>query len=170
VPTHKLRLNISLDATPEYNHVPRAGFDADRFESNLKLLIDKNIDFYLLSTVSILSVFDMPKFIQWSGPYRVEFNKINNPDCLDPVLLPEHILNQVRDQFEQEPPMIFQELYKKPQFPIDLKLYEQYNYLCQYFSRTGLDPTQIDNSVFQQYWTWLTEIQNENRNSIRRAS
>jgi organic radical activating enzyme len=159
VSNHKLKFNISLDATPKYNHVPRAGFDADRFESNLRLLVEKNIPFKLLSTVSILSVFDLPKFVQWSRPYQVIFNKIHNPDCLDPGLLPEHILKQIKDQFEQEPPMIFRELYEKPQFPIDLKLYEQYNYLCQYFSRTGIDPTQIDNSVFQQYWTWLEERQ-----------
>jgi sulfatase maturation enzyme AslB (radical SAM superfamily) len=157
VPNHKLLFEISLDATPKYNHVPRSGFDADRFESNLKLLKDKNIQFNILSVVSILSVFDLPKFLNWSKPYQVEFFKLNNPDCLDPVLLPEHILDQIKDQFEQEPPKIFQELYKKSQSLVDLKLFEQYNYLYQYFSRTGIDIKQIDNLVFQQYWKWLVE-------------
>ena len=157
VPQHKLMFDISLDATPAYNHVPRAGFDLNRFNLNLKLLQDKNIPFRIISTLSVLSVFDLPKFINWSKSYQVIFNKINNPDCLDPVLLPNHILDQIADQFAQEPPIIFQELYKKPQHTLDLKLFEQYNYLCQYFLRTGIDPVKIKNSVFQQYWKWLIE-------------
>jgi len=157
MPRDKLRFHISLDATPAYNHVPRAGFDLNRFESNLKLLQGKNIPFSMLSVISVLSVFDLPEFINWSKSYQVVFNKINNPDCLDPVLLPNHILDQIADQFAQEPPIFFQELYKKPQHALDLKLFEQYNYLCQYFSRTGIDPVKIENSVFQQYWKWLIE-------------
>ena len=157
VPQHKLMFHVSLDATPAYNHVPRAGFDLNRFESNLKLLQEKNIPFSMLSVISVLSVFDLPEFINWSKSYQVIFNKINNPDCLDPVLLPNHILDQIADQFAQEPPIFFQELYKKPQHALDLKLFEQYNYLCQYFLRTGIDPVKIKNSVFQQYWKWLIE-------------
>ena len=159
VPRHKLAFHISLDATPAYNHVPRAGFDRDRFESNLKLLIDKNIKFGFLAVVSVLSVFDLPAFVKWSRPGQVNFFKINNPDCLDAVWLPEHILDQIKNQFEQEPPVIFQGLYSKPQSLIDLKLFEQYNYLRQYFFRTGIDTKQIDNPVFQQYWNWLEERQ-----------
>jgi organic radical activating enzyme len=159
VPAHKLKFDISLDASPKYNHVPRAGFDSDRFHTNLELLIDKNINFGFLSVVSVLSIFDLPKFIKWSQPYRVAFSKINNPDCLDPIWLPMEILDQIHNQFEQDPPMIFQELYNTPQSLVDLKLFEQYNYLCQYFSRTGINIEQIDNLLFQQYWTWLKERQ-----------
>jgi sulfatase maturation enzyme AslB (radical SAM superfamily) len=159
VPTHKLKFSVSLDATPEYNHVPRAGFDPDKFKTNFKLLLDKNINFHLISVVSVLSVFDLPNFLKWSKPYQVIFNKINNPDCLDPILLPKHILDQISSQFEQDSPSVFQELYKSPQIKVDLKLFEQYNYLCQYFLRTNIDPTQISNRVFQQYWNWLIERQ-----------
>jgi organic radical activating enzyme len=159
VPAHKLKFSVSLDATPEYNHVPRAGFDPDKFKTNFKLLLDKNINFHLISVVSVLSVFDLPNFLKWSKPYQVIFNKINNPDCLDPILLPKHILDQISSQFEQDSPSVFQELYKSPQIKVDLKLFEQYNYLCQYFLRTNIDPTQISNRVFQQYWNWLIERQ-----------
>jgi len=159
VPAHKLKFEISLDASPKYNHVPRAGFDPERFHTNLQLLIEKNINFGFLSVMSVLSIFDLPKFTKWAQPYQVAFNKINNPDCLDPIWLPTEILNQINNQFEQEPPTIFQELYNKPQSLVDLKLFEQYNYLCQYFSRTGINIKQIDNLLFQQYWTWLEERQ-----------
>jgi organic radical activating enzyme len=157
LPQHKLMFDISLDSTPAYNHVPRAGFNRKRFESNFQLLQDKNIPFRILSVVSVLGIFDLPKFVNWSKSYQVIFNKINNPDCLDPVLLPNHILDQIADQFVQKPPDFFQELYKKPSHTLDLKLFEQYNYLCQYFLRTDIDPVKIENSVFQQYWKWLIE-------------
>lgn len=159
VPHNRLMFHVSLDSTPAFNHVPRAGFDCNRFEFNLKLLQKKNISFQIMSVMSILSVFDLPRFVNWSSPYQVVFSNVNNPDCLDPALLPNHILDQIALQFEQEPPLIFQELYNKPQSLVDLKLFEQYNYLCQYFSRTGIDIKQIDNPLFQQYWTWLEERQ-----------
>jgi len=37
---------------------------------------------------------------------------------------------------------------------VDIKLFEQYNYLKQYFARTG---TEVTNTVFATYWTWLEE-------------
>lgn len=165
VPNHKLKFDISLDATPGYNHVPRAGFDSSKFLDNLQLLVSKNIKFGFVSVISVLSVFDLPNFLNWSQPYRVEFSKINNPDCLDPIWLPLEILDQINQQFEQTPPTIFHELYNKPQSMIDLKLFEQYNYLCQYFSRSGTDIMKIENALFQQYWNWLEKKQNENLSS-----
>jgi len=164
IPSNKFRFEISIDATPEYNHVPRAGFDADQFKINLQLLQDRGIEFSMSSVVSVLNVFDLPRFINWSKPYQVKFNTLDHPDCLNPIWLPKHILDQIKDQFEQEPPMIFQELYQElyrenTQSLVDLKLFEQYNYLCQYFSRTDIDPKQINNDLFQQYWTWLSERQ-----------
>lgn len=160
IPSNKFRFEISIDATPEYNHVPRAGFDADQFKINLQLLQDRGIEFSMSSVVSVLNVFDLPRFINWSKPYQVKFNTLDHPDCLNPIWLPKHILDQIKDQFEQEPPMIFQELYQEnTQSLVDLKLFEQYNYLCQYFSRTNIDPKQINNDLFQQYWTWLFKRQ-----------
>lgn len=167
-PNHKLRFVVSLDATPEYNHIPRAGFDASKFEYNLQLLLDKNIQFTIMSVISILSIFDLPNFLKWAKPYSIIFNKLNNPDCLDPGLLPGHILDKIKNQFEQEPPGVFLELYNKPQTTVDLKLFEQYNYLYQYFSRVGVRPEEVNNAVFQEYWDWLThKVNNENRNRIR---
>jgi hypothetical protein len=38
---------------------------------------------------------------------------------------------------------------------VDLKLFEQYNYLKQYFDRTNVD--YLQNTKFASYWNWLTE-------------
>jgi hypothetical protein len=39
---------------------------------------------------------------------------------------------------------------------VDLKLFEQYNYLKQYFTRTGIDPATTPNTLFNEYWIWLS--------------
>ena len=160
MPIHKLEFVVSLDSTPEYNHVPRAGFDQAKFESNLILLQDYQVKFSFSSVVSVLSVFDLPNFIAWSKShqYYVEFSKINTPDCLDPIWLPSHILDQIAQEFgDVDQPEIFKELHQNPQKMVDLKSFEQYNYLSQYFSRTGIVPADINNVIFQEYWSWISK-------------
>jgi organic radical activating enzyme len=155
----KLQISISLDATPEYNHVPRAGFDCDIFRKNLDLVIDRKINIEFLSTVSVVSIFDLPNFLSWidQNQFKVTFNTVNNPSCLDPTVVPfefrQHILNNINT----EVPMLIDQILNNDQ-PLDsLKLFEQYNYLKQYFDRTNIDLTKINNTLFQSYWQWLRE-------------
>jgi sulfatase maturation enzyme AslB (radical SAM superfamily) len=158
VPPEKLYFNLSIDATPEYNHVPRSGFDQEKFLDNLELLKRFQIRFMFTCVVSVLGIFDLPNFVKWAGPTKIGFSKIYNPDCLDPYWLPPHILEKIHDQFgKQSQPKIFQELYENRKKPIDLKLFEQYNYLSQYFDRTGIEPSKINNTIFQEYWDWIKQ-------------
>jgi sulfatase maturation enzyme AslB (radical SAM superfamily) len=158
VASKKLYFNISIDSTPEYNHVPRSGFDQEKFLNNLDLLNRFQVGFNFVCVISILGIFDLPNFVKWAKNTPIYFFKINNPDCLDPCWLPSHILEKIHHQFgEQTPPKIFQELYENRKEPIDLKLFEQYNYLLQYFDRTGIVPTKIDNPIFQEYWEWIKQ-------------
>lgn len=160
VPAHKLEFSVSLDATPEYNHVPRAGFDQARFKSNLALLQHSQVGFKFSSVVSVLGIFDLPNFVAWgkSNQYTMNFLKINAPDCLDPIWLPSHVVDQIAQEFgDVDPPEIFKELHQNPQKMVDLKSFEQYNYLSQYFSRTGIVPADINNVIFQDYWSWISK-------------
>jgi hypothetical protein len=119
--------------------------------------------------VSALSVFDLPNFVTWcqQNQHAYSLFPINNPACLDPKLIPAEFKNQI-DQINL-PDHIRQLLnYDQPQ--VDLKLFEQYNYLQQYFERTQQDPHTIDNKVFVQYWSWLEKKFYENSNRIRPAS
>jgi organic radical activating enzyme len=154
----KTTITISIDATPDYNHIPRSGFNQTRFLSNLKLLQDKNVNFYFNSVVSVLSIFDLENFIAWkdAGNFRLEFNKLHNPNCLDPQYVP----SQFRERIWQKighlnlDPIIIETL-TQPDDLVDLKLFEQYNYLTQYFERSNIDPAQVNNALFVEYWTWL---------------
>jgi sulfatase maturation enzyme AslB (radical SAM superfamily) len=152
-PRDKLQFEISLDASPEYNAVPRAGFDCNRFYHNLELLKQHQIEFVFLSVVSVLSVFDITNFQHWlsTNGYTARFFNLNNPDCLDAKYLPDSVKQSVWK--ESLPDVAKQALL--PSNLIDLKLFEQYNYLKQYFDRTNVDHTQ--NAQFASYWDWLTE-------------
>lgn len=153
-PWDKLQFEISLDASPEYNAVPRAGFDCNRFYHNLELLKQHQIDFVFLSVVSVLSVFDIENFQSWleTNQYTARFFGLNNPDCLDPKYLP----NEVKESLWKDSlPNVVKESLVQSNTTVDLKLFEQYNYLKQYFDRTNVDCMQ--NAKFASYWNWLTE-------------
>lgn len=160
----KLKITISLDTTPDYNHVPRAGFDRERFLLNLELLQDKNVKFNFVAVLSILSIFDLENFIVWrdNGDFKIEFFKLNNPDCLDPQYVPlkfrERIWQTIK-HLNLDP--IIVETLTQPDNLVDLKLFEQYNYLTQYFERSNIDPIQVNDALFVEYWTWLTEFVKE---------
>lgn len=152
-PRDKLLFLVSLDTVPEHNAIPRAGFDPQRFEHNLNLLKQHNIEFGFLSVVSVLNIFSLNKFQQWikQHGYRTEFYRLNNPDCLDPSYLPPQFKQMLLDQ--NLPAVAQLSLQQQPDL-VDIKQFEQYNYLQQYFQRTN---TELTDSELANYWAWLTE-------------
>ena len=152
-PKHKLTFDISLDTVPEYNAIPRAGFDILRFEENLNLLKQYKIDFCFLSVISVLNIFTLSKYQQWlvDNNYKATFFRLNNPDCLDPSFLPQDTKNVL---LNQNLPILAQQSLMYSPDSVDLKQFEQYNYLTQYFQRTD---TKITDPEFSAYWTWLTQ-------------
>lgn len=164
-PKEKLVFEISLDTAPEHNAIPRAGFDAEKFKENLKLLKQYDVSFSFITVVSILNIFSIPQYQTWleQQGHRALFFRLNNPDCLDPCYLPEEFKNQIWN--ESLPETVKQALDSRPT-AFDLKLFEQYNYLNQYFQRTGI---KITDSNLNRYLEWLREHY-ENSNSIRSAS
>jgi sulfatase maturation enzyme AslB (radical SAM superfamily) len=156
VPIDKLCFDISLDATPEFNHVPRAGFDQYKFLENLALVKERQVPYKLLSVVSVLNIFDLLNFFNWTklNQHSVECYPLNNPDCLDARLIP----NQFKQQIDPTGlPNLVQDILKPSDISVDIKLFEQYNYLTEYFRRTHIDPAQTSNPLFGEYWNWLTE-------------
>ena len=159
IPREKLLIIVSLDATPAYNHVPRAGFDCDRFNANLDLLNKNNIDYYFSSVISVLSIFDLINFLPWVDQtgHRARFNTINNPDCLSLACVPLEFRTKILDQLQGfDVPELVKESLQKHNTVVDLKLFEQYNYLKQYFDRNYIDPESVKNNYFVEYWNWLT--------------
>lgn len=156
-PNEKLVFNVSIDSTPEYNHVPRAGFRQDVFLANLKLLKDHAVTCRFTSVISVTSIFDIAnfcKFLDVTG-HLPTFVQLNNPDCLDPIYLPREFKQQILDTQIPLPDLVT-EILNTDTKTVDLKLFEQYNYLKQYFTRAGIDPTTTPNAQFNEYWVWLS--------------
>jgi sulfatase maturation enzyme AslB (radical SAM superfamily) len=153
-------INISIDATPEYNHVPRGKFDKDQFVRNLALLQDNQITFAIQSVLSVLSVFDLKNFMQWIdvNQFQMQMNSINNPDCLDIHTVSMPVREEILESIQPFKPSKFIQQSLLDNTPVvDLKLFEQYNYLTQYFERTNINPWRINNLGFQQHWNKLEE-------------
>ena len=150
-PKHKLNFEISLDTVPEHNAIPRAGFDKNKFEENLNLLKIYNIPFTFLSVISVLSIFSLYKYLNWltHNNYNATFFSLNNPDCLDIKYLPQQFKEKLLIQ--NLPDLALSALQQQSSM-IDIKQFEQYNYLKQYFERTD---TQITDSELAEYWSWL---------------
>jgi sulfatase maturation enzyme AslB (radical SAM superfamily) len=156
-PNEKLVFDISIDSTPEYNHVPRAGFRQDVFMSNLKLLKDHAVMCQVTSVISVTSIFDIANFCKFLDQigYSATFSQINNPDCLDPIYLPTEFKQRILDTNIPLPDLA-NKILNSDNKMVDLKLFEQYNYLKQYFARTNIDPGTTPNALFNEYWAWLS--------------
>jgi sulfatase maturation enzyme AslB (radical SAM superfamily) len=156
-PKEKLLFDISIDSTPEYNHVPRSGFDQDRFLNNLSLLKEHDVSFKFTPVISILSIFDVVNFCSMidKNGYSAVFSQVNNPDCLNPIHLPWEFKTRILNTHVPLPNLV-KEILTTHTKSVDLKLFEQYNYLKQYFARTEIDPACTPNALFNEYWTWLS--------------
>jgi organic radical activating enzyme len=151
-PESKLKIHVSLDASPEYNHVVRAGFDRDRFLNNLALLQDRKIKYKILSVLSVLSIFDLPNFEIFDQ--NIKYSKINHPECLDPVLVPDVIRQEIFEKLVNNDLIVIDVLTACGQHN-PVRLLEQYNYLTQYFERAKIIVEDINNELFQTWWSWL---------------
>jgi len=152
-PKEKLFFEISLDTVPEHNAIPRAGFDRHKFEENLELLKQHGVEFIFLSVVSVLNIFSIHKFQTWldDNNYQTKFSQLHNPDCLSPHYLPDQFKKLIFGKILPQATLYNLEC---PPKLVDLKLFEQYNYLKQYFQRTN---TQLTDHDLAMYWTWLEE-------------
>jgi hypothetical protein len=155
-----LEFTVSLDASPQYNQWPRARFNQVEFDNNLQLLQNNQIAVSLNAVVSVLSVFDLQNYISWAREKNIHiyFNQLQNPDCLEALLIPYKFRSAIWDSIKHlDPPAVILKILQHKQHDNSLRLFEQYNYLHQYFQRNDLDPANYDNALFREYWTWLTK-------------
>jgi hypothetical protein len=161
---NRVHFMISIDATPEYNAVVRAGFDPTRFNQNLQSLKTNNIGHTIYATVSLLSLFDLPNFTRYLAEQKVNWHltPVNHPVSLSPDIVPRSIRQQILQTSVNLPKHIV-EILNLPDSN-DLKLLSAFRYLEQYFARTDQDPKCINNLLFQEFWNhcqlklakWLT--------------
>lgn len=111
-----VQMNVSIDGIGKRNDYIRFGSDFDLIVKNMKRLkCDTNVYY----TVSILSVFDCNKAIEYFGEIK-DFNIVDAPDFLSIRHLPNHLKTKV-----QAPDKVMAELFK----PRDEK---QWQKACKY--------------------------------------
>ena len=151
---NKLLFSISLDAVPEWNHVPRARFKSSVFEKNLELLKTQSIKHRFYTVLSVLNIFDISRYLKWNQGQDQYWNVLSNPICLDVSSIPVVWRTRIWETLESPPKIIEDQLLSKTE-PVDILLFEQYNYLIQYFQRVGIEPAKLDNQLFVEYWLFL---------------
>lgn len=161
----RLKFIVSLDSTPEYNYVPRGKFYLAEFNKNLNLIKASNITFRFLSVLSVLSIFDLENFIPWLtiNQFNNDFQRLNNPECLNPELVPNEFRQKIYNNLNGvELPGVVIEVLTRKSTQSSIRLFEQYNYLTQYFERVNIEVSSIKNSLFQEYWAWLSSKYSKN--------
>lgn len=150
----KLMFSISIDSAPTWNHVPRAKFNASKFEENFKILKEHSINYRFFTVLSVLNIFDIGRYLNWTEIDRQVWNVLSNPVCLDVTAVPKKWRKQIWETLKNPPLIIEHQLLSETE-PVDIILFEQYNYLKQYFQRVGIEPTKLDNQLFVDYWLFL---------------
>ena len=160
----KLQLTMSIDCRPEYNHIPRAGFDRNQFELFMEIVKTSNIPHSIISTLSVLNIWDIGKFSRWCHERSIqhEFYPLQNPDCLDISILPYSFMNNIHktnwDDWHLVPEHIRADFLSKSDHTMDLDLLrESYHYLIQYFERCNIIIP--DNIVLKRHMEWLSELE-----------
>lgn len=158
---NKLYLSISMDASPEFNHVSRAGFDQLRFLDNLHYVKEKNINIMFTGVYNAISVFDLDNLINWhkKNNHSYIIKPLNNPDILQVKYLPLKYRQKIQQGLSDTrglPEFVKQslEIADSPRFYQQ----QQYNYLVQYFKRTGINPESELNELFVEWWKETKEL------------
>lgn len=153
-----LKFLISLDATPEYNHVIRHGFDAGRFYRCLDLVNQYGCERSISATVSALSVLDLPYYLSWleQNSLSAIFNILNNPRSLSVANVPRSMRLEISNSIidSNTNPILVEQL-DLPQAS-SLDQFACHQYLTQYFSRTGTDPLAVDHARFREFWAGIS--------------
>jgi organic radical activating enzyme len=151
-----LHLSISMDASPEFNHVSRAGFDQTRFLDNLDYVKQQNVSISFTGVYNSISVFDLNNLVKWhnANNHSYVIKPLNNPDCLKVRYLPLTYRQQIWNSLEDTsdlPDFVEQSLHvdDAPEF----HQRQQYHYMNEYFLRSGIDPESVPNPLFVEWWT-----------------
>ena len=158
VDNKRLLLHISLDTAPAYNHIPRHGFDQKQFEKHFALIQDRGIEHTVLSTVSALSAFTLPQFELWCTNNNIQptFQSLQNPACLQVAGLPKSVKQRIYQSVD--PAFLNHELHWQLTTPDPARVQqiELYNYLRQYFARTGTQTNTFPLEM-QRWWNELSK-------------
>ena len=159
----KLVLEISLDATPDYCHIPRGNFNELNFLENLDMVKKTVKHIQLLPVISSLNIGNLARFIDWADFNQLAFSpqQLHAIDCLRIEHLPNEYKQLLAKELERHrsrlPAWIFEELKDTPLNKG--RTYEQYHYVKQYCERLKIDLNSMNES--KKYWHFVETAYNK---------
>ena len=159
----KLVLEISLDATPDYCHIPRGNFNELNFLENLDIVKKSVKHIQLLPVISSLNIGNLARFIDWADFNQLAFSpqQLHAIDCLRIEHLPNEYKQLLAKELERHrsrlPAWIFEELKDTPLNKG--RTYEQYHYVKQYCERLKIDLNSMNES--KKYWHFVETAYNK---------
>lgn len=133
-PKENVKVYASLDATGPIAEYVRKGSNWNKIEENIKLLHENNINVYVSSTVSLLTIFELPKLIDRMLELGITVDKLqmNNvltfPDYYNINILPDNIKKEVVNTLDRHINSISSQQIKSHLFP-NYEVFKKYLYL-----------------------------------------
>ena len=159
----KLVIEISLDATPDYCHIPRGNFNKVNFLENLDVVKTHVKHIQLLPVISSLNIGNFARFIDWADFNQLAFSpqQLHAIECLRLEFLPndykQELVTELERHRERLPAWIFEELDVTPINKV--RIYEHYHYVKQYCERLNIDLTSMSES--KKYWHYIETAYNK---------
>jgi organic radical activating enzyme len=133
-------LSISAECTNKFYEFNRYGNSWDDFMTRIKMIKSSGIDFRFSTTITNLTVFDLPMFIQLFVDQRIGLVFANHPHMMAPYVLDSDSKQQIMQNIKSLPEHYQTQIAQSIQAdPSELQRQQMSEFLKEYVTRKNLD-------------------------------
>jgi MoaA/NifB/PqqE/SkfB family radical SAM enzyme len=133
-------ITVSAECTEKFYEFNRYGNKWKDFTDKVELLQASGIDFRFSTTITNLTVFDLPKFIRHFSDRRIGLVFVNQPSMMAPYVLDSDSKRAILQDIQSLPENFQEQISKSIQAtPSQTQQQNMSEYLVEYASRRNLD-------------------------------
>jgi MoaA/NifB/PqqE/SkfB family radical SAM enzyme len=133
-------LSISAECTNKFYEFNRYGNSWDNFITRIEMIKSSGIDFRFSTTITNLTVFDLPMFIQLFVDQRIGLVFANHPHMMAPYVLDPDSKQQIMQNIKSLPEHYQTQIAQSIQAdPSELQRQQMSEFLKEYVTRRNLD-------------------------------
>jgi len=133
-------LSISAECTNKFYEFNRYGNSWDDFMTRIEMIKSSGIDFRFSTTITNLTVFDLPMFIQLFVDQRIGLVFANHPHMMAPYVLDSDSKQQIMQNIKSLPEHYQTQIAQSIQAdPSELQRQQMSEFLKEYVTRKNLD-------------------------------
>jgi hypothetical protein len=133
-------LSISAECTNKFYEFNRYGNSWDDFMTRIEMIKSSGIDFRFSTTITNLTVFDLPMFIQLFVDQRIGLVFANHPHMMAPYVLDHDSKQQIMQNIKSLPEHYQTQIAQSIQAdPSELQRQQMSEFLKEYVTRRNLD-------------------------------